>query len=440
MENQLNMPREIAFSVLLNCEQHGAWSDGALKNAIKKAKLDARDSALCSRICYGVQQNELLLDFYISKFSKVRLEKLESAVRIALRMGIYQILLMDKIPDRAAVSESVELVKRHSKNPHSANLTNGILRGFCRSKDKLPQPESLSVRYSHPEWLVELLQEAVGEQELESLLAANNQEVPTTIQVNPLITTAVALRKSLEGANITVTPHPWLEGCFTLSGTGALDTVPGFAEGQFMVQDAAAKLAALAAGARPGMKVLDACAAPGGKSFACAMAMENQGRILSCDIHPKKVKEITSGAKRLGIDILSAQIANGKEFHPEWESAFDLVIADVPCSGLGIIRKKPDIRYKNPSALEGLPSVQSAILNNVSRYVRHGGGLLYATCTVLRRENEDVINEFLKNHPDFRLEPLELPEPVGRVAEGMLTLWPHRHGTDGFFLAKLRKV
>lgn len=440
MAEQHHNARETAFSVLLMCENHGAWSDGTLKNAIKKDGLDVRDSALCSRICYGVQQNQLLLDYYISKFSKVKLEKLEAVVKISLRMAMYQIAMMDKIPDRAAVSESVELVKRHSKNPHSANLTNGILRGFCRSKDKLPQPKELGIRYSHPQWLVELFREAVGEEELEALLAADNSEVPTTIQTNALKAKAEDVVQELEALGVTVTPHPWLSGCYTLTGTGALEELESFRRGDFTVQDAAARLAAMAAGAKPGMKVLDCCAAPGGKSFAAAMAMENRGSITSCDIHPKKVKEITRGAKRLGISIIDAQTANAREFREEWDAAFDLVIADVPCSGLGIIRKKPDIRYKDGAALAGLPAVQRSILDNVSRYVAPGGTLLYATCTVLKRENENIINDFLKDHPDYRSEALNLPEPLGQVGEGMLTLWPHRHGTDGFFMAKLRKL
>ncbi len=441
MAEKTNKARETVFSVLLMCEKQGAWSDGALKNALQKNGLDARDSGLCSRICYGVQQNQLLLDFYISNFSKVKLEKLESAVKIALRMGMYQIAWMDRIPDRAAVSESVELVKRHSKNPHSGKLVNGILRGFCRAKDHLPapEPEDLSTRYSHPQWLVECFREAVGEEELEPLLAANNQQVSTTIQVNTLKADGAAVAAELEGAGVTVTPHPWLEGCYTLAGTGSLEELESFQQGRFIVQDAAARLAVIAAGAKPGMKVLDACAAPGSKSFSAAMAMQNRGSILSCDIYPKKVKRMAADAKRLGGDIVETRVANARVFHPAWEGAFDLVIADVPCSGLGIIRKKPDIRYKDPKALAALPDVQRSILANVSRYVAPGGALLYATCTVLRRENEDIVNEFLKGHPEFHLEMLNLPEPLGVIPAGMRTLWPHRDGTDGFFMAKLRK-
>lgn len=438
MSSQPKNARQTAFYVLESAK-YGAWSDGKLKSAIRANDLSGRDSALCSRICYGVQQNQMLLDFWISCFSRVPVEKLESAVQTALRMGMYQVALLDRIPDRAAVSESVELVKQNSKNPNSSKLTNGILRAFCRKEGEWPQPTNLAVKYSHPQWLVDLFTAELGEGDVEALLKANNGQPPTTIQVNTLRTTPERLATALRERGITVNPHPWLEGCLELTGTGNLEELPQFQTGDFMVQDAAAKLATLAAGPRPGDSVLDACAAPGGKSFAAAMAMKNQGKIFSCDIQQKKVELIRSGARRLGISILETDVRNGKAFYEDYKDRFDLVIADVPCSGLGIIRKKPDIRYKNPEMLEGLPAIQWDILNNVSQYVKPGGCLLYSTCTVLSRENQEVVQDFLSYHPEFSLEAFELPRPVGQVNGGMLTLWPHIHGTDGFFMAKLRK-
>lgn len=438
MSSQPKNARQTAFYVLESAKR-GAWSDGTLKSAIRSSGLSGRDSALCSRICYGVQQNQMLLDFWISCYSRVPVEKLESAVHTALRMGMYQVALMDRIPDRAAVSESVELVKRYSKNPNSSKLTNGILRAFCRKEGEWPHPTSLAVQYSHPQWLVDLFTAELGEGNVEALLEADNSQPPTTIQVNTLRTTPEQLAAALRERGITVHFHPWLEGCLELTGTGNLEELPQFQSGDFMVQDAAAKLAALAADPRPGDAVLDVCAAPGGKSFGAAMAMENRGSILSCDIQQKKVDLIRSGAQRLGISILEAEVRNGKAFYEDCKDRFDLVIADVPCSGLGIIRKKPDIRYKNPETLEGLPTIQRDILNNVARYVKPGGCLLYSTCTVLSRENQQVVQEFLSRNPEFSLEAFELPRPVGKVEAGMLTLWPHIHGTDGFFMAKLRR-
>ena len=234
-------------------------------------------------------------------------------------------------------------------------------------------------------------------------------------------------------------PHPWLADCLILSKTGNLERLTAFQKGLFYIQDPASKLAALALDSRPGMRVLDCCAAPGGKSFACAIQMEGQGEVVSCDLHPHKKKLIQAGADRLGLKNITPMAADGKAFRPEWESAFDRVLVDAPCSGLGVIRKKPDIRYKDPEPLKDLPQVQRAILDNAARYVRPGGVLVYSTCTLLRRENEDVVLGFLKDHPRFKAEGFSLPEHVGEARTGMCTLWPHRQGTDGFFISKLRR-
>ncbi|MCD8367715.1 MAG: 16S rRNA (cytosine(967)-C(5))-methyltransferase RsmB [Clostridiales bacterium] len=437
-EQKQKNARQVALEVLLRCEGRNAWSDAALKDAVRQAGLSPQDSALCSRICYGVQQNRLLLDSWLAWLSTVAPEKMEPPLRVALWTGLYQIALLDRIPDSAAVNETVKLCRSYCRNPHSAKLANGILRSFCRRRGELPQPESLSVAYSHPQWLVDCLGEALGEGgDLEGLLRANNAQPGTTIQTNTLRTTPEALLEELRRAEVQARPHPWLPGCLELSGTGDLERLDAFRRGDFFVQDAAARLAVLAAEPQPGMRVLDCCGAPGGKTFSAALLMGDEGSILSCDIHPGKVKLISAGAARLGLKSVTSRLQNAKEFDPALEGAFDLVIADVPCSGLGIIRKKPDIREKDPAQLAGLPQVQRAILDNVSRYVKPGGRLLYATCTVLKRENEDVVTGFLSCHSDFALEPLPLSEPVGPVKAGMLTLWPHIHGTDGFFMARL---
>lgn len=439
MGKECNLPRLAALQVLLRCEKQGAWPDGALKDAIEEHRLTQRDAAFCSRLCYGVQQNLLLLDFWLGQFSRLPLEKLEPPLRCALRLGLYQLALMDRVPERAAVDETVKLCHRCCKSPNSPRIANGILRSVCRRKAPLPMPEALSLRYSHPQWLVELFSEELNGQGVEDLLAANNAPVPTTVQVNTLRTGSEALIGALREEGVEARPHLWLPDCLELGRTGSLEGLDAFRRGEFYVQDAAARLAVLAAGPEPGMRVLDCCAAPGGKTFAAAIQMENRGSILSCDIHRGKLRLIRSGGARLGLAGIETRVQDGKAFDPALEKGFDLVLADVPCSGLGIIRKKPDIRYKDPETLAGLPKVQGAILENVSRYVRPGGALLYATCTVLRRENQEVVEGFLAGHPEFTMEAFSLPGPLGRVEEGMATLWPHLHGTDGFFMAKLRR-
>lgn len=434
--------RETAVLTLAACEKQGAWSDGYLKRAIREQGLDRRDGALATRLCYGVLQNKLLLDWRLAQVCSMRLEKLDVKVLCGLRVAAYQLLFLDKIPPSAAVNEAVEMVKRHSRNPRAAGLVNGVLRTLLRQEKNLEVNEAdklkrLSIQYSHPQWLVEDFSALLGVEGTQALLAANNQQPPTTAQVNYLKTTPEKLVEELRTAGAEVQPHPWLEGCLLLSGTGDLEQLNTFQRGEFYIQDAASRLVMLAAGITPGQRVLDCCAAPGGKSFAAAILMENRGELISCDIHPHKIKLLEAGRERLGLSIVAPTLQNAAQPREDWLDGFDVVLTDVPCSGLGIIRKKPDIRYKDPALLKGLPRVQRGILDSCARYVRPGGVLLYSTCTVLPRENGDVVDGFLADHPEFLPEPFDLPH-WGKQP-GQLTLWPHIHDTDGFFMAKLRR-
>ena len=259
------------------------------------------------------------------------------------------------------------------------------------------------------------------------------------VQANPLKTTVGGLSVRLEGEGGAVSAHPWLPNCLVLSGSGNMERLTAHKDGLFLVQDPASRLVVLAAGPKPGDTVIDGCAAPGGKSFSAAMLMENRGSILSCDVHPAKLSRMESDAGRLGISIIKTTLLDGTIPAEEHQNSADLILADVPCSGMGIIRKKPDIRYRNKALLAGLPPLQGSLLHNLSSYVKPGGVLLYSTCTVRREENEDVVRAFLKEHTEFRPEAFRLPGPAGDSPEGMLTLWPHIHGTDGFFICRLRK-
>ncbi len=437
--------REAAMLALNACQRQGGWSDGALKKQLAAAELSGRDAALATQLCFGVLQNQMLLDFYLSKFSNIPLKRMEGKVVQTLRLGAYQMLFLTRIPHSAAVNSAVTLVKTHCKNPRAAGMVNGILRSMERSLQNMPvipqvDPVAyLSTLYSHPEWLVKEFILSLGEEETAQLLAADNSQPPTAVMVNTTRTTAEELKAMLEADHVEAEPHPWLENCLLLHRTGDLERLEAFQQGLFYVQDPASRLSVLAAGAKPGMKVLDCCAAPGGKSFAAAIAMENQGEIVSCDLHPHKKKLIQAGADRLGLTIISPKTADGKVFRPEWENAFDLVLVDAPCSGLGVIRKKPDIRYKDPAPLADLPAVQLDILRNAARYVKPGGTLMYSTCTLLYRENGEVVETFLAENNSYKAEAFPLPGPVGLVQGGSVTLWPHRHGTDGFFISKMRR-
>ena len=405
-----------------------------------------RQAALATQLCFGVVQNEMLLDFYISKFSNIPLRRMESKVVQALRLGLYQMLFLSKIPQSAAVNCSVELTRTHCKNPRAPGMVNAILRSLQRNLNQLPTipqndlAEYFSILYSHPVWLVEALLPLLGSEGTAEFLQANNSQPPMTAMVNTTKATAQEATDLLAEQGVEVTPHPWLENCLILNKTGNLERLDAYGQGLFYVQDPASRLMALASGAAPGMRVLDMCAAPGGKSFAAAIQMDNQGEVISCDLHPHKKKLIQAGADRLGLSIIKPMTADGKVRREEWVSAFDLVLVDAPCSGLGVIRKKPDIRYKDPKPLEDLPQVQQAILENAAGYVKAGGVLMYSTCTILPRENGEVVSAFLEKHPEFVREAFELPGAAGRVEAGEITLWPQVHQTDGFFICKLRKV
>lgn len=432
--------RETALNALMACRKNGAWSNGVLKEYIQRDKLDSRDAALATRLCYGVLQNRQKLDFYLRQLLTGKLRDLHPVVRDILHLGLYQLYEMDKIPDSAAVNESVTLTKKYQKNPKAASLVNGVLRNAVRSRDELKEPVSYADRYSHPEELILLLKKNLPKGTLEPMLKANNASPETTVQVNTLRTTAEDLINILEAQHVSAKPHGWMENCLVLSGTGNLEQLPAFRQGLFYVQDPAAKLSVLCAQLpKEGAKVLDCCSAPGGKSFAAAMAMRGLGEITSCDVHPHKVALIENGAARLGLTNITARCQNATELVPEWEGQMDCVIADVPCSGLGIIRKKPDIRYKDLEEMKALPQLQLAILSNQAHYVKTGGVLLYSTCTVLKAENEDVVASFLKDHPDFVREKLTLPEVFPENETGMLTLIPGQYDTDGFFICRLRR-
>lgn len=433
--------RETALNVLIAVRQEGGWSNSVLKNYIHRDKLDKRDAALATRLCYGVVQNRYKLDFYLQQLLTGKVSSLHPVVRDILHLGLYQLFEMDKVPQSAAVNESVDLAKKYCpKQRFAPGLVNGVLRNAVRNMDSLQQPTGWQEKYSHPQALIDLLKGYVGKERIEPMLKANNEAPDTVIQVNTLKITTDALRERLEQEGVHTEHHRWMSDCLVLSGTGNLELLPSFREGLFYVQDAAAKLSVLCVGLpKEDIRVLDCCAAPGGKSFAAAIAMLGRGEITACDVYAHKTALIAAGAQRLGLENIHARCQDATEFVPEWENKMDAVICDVPCSGYGIIRKKPDIRYKNLKEMEKLPQLQRKILWNQARFVKPGGVLLYSTCTLVRSENEDMVEAFLEEHSDFSLEKLPLPAVFTELESGMLALVPGEFDTDGFFIAKLRR-
>lgn len=435
----MDKAREAAVFALERTRRDGAWSS-ALSDAMKtKYDLDSRSLSLAVSISLGVLQSTALLDYYIDLNSKSA-SKIEPKVRDIMRSGAYQLIFMDKIPASAAVNESVALCKKLGYS-RASGFCNAVLRKIASCADKLPEPpgkgtaQYLSVKYSHPRQLAQYIIDRRGYDAAEAFLAADNTIPDTCLQVNTLKITPDELMARLLAESIPCSMHPWLPDCIVTAGS--VSSMPGFDEGLFYVQDPAAKCAVLAAALEPGMYVLDSCAAPGGKSFAAAIAMRNEGSIDSCDLHDKKIRLISEGAQRLGLSCINAFLHDARE---PFYRQYDAIIADVPCSGYGVIRKKPEIRYKPLEDSASMPAIQAAILENLSQYVKPGGVIVYSTCTVLERENEDVVKAFLRAHAEFSAEGFTLPNgETAADGDGYITFWPDIHGTDGFFVSKLRR-
>ena len=426
--------RDAALSALVDCRVKDAWSDAVLKK--HQASLEPRDAALCSALCYGVLQNRALLDYYIDLFLTGK-KKLPPMLRDILRLAVYQLVFLDRVPDSAAVNEAVNQARKRF-GEREAGVCNGVLRNLLRQKNSMVPPADYHIRYSHPEALVELMKDSVGKR-LGRMLEADNS-IPELCAVwNPLQCEESALLDRWTEEAVAFRPHPWLAHGYLLQQTGAPTRLGSFQEGMFQIQDAAAALSVAVLGLAPGMRVLDLCAAPGGKSLAAARAMGNQGEVLSCDIHAGKLPQIDMAAKRMGASMIRTLEHDACVPVDAWRGKFDAVIADVPCSGLGVIRKKPDIRYRDLSAIEELPALQGRILDQASACVAPGGQLLYSTCTVLFREIEAVVQSFLENHPAFECEKLELPEPLAEQASGMVSLYQGWDDCDGFFICRMRR-
>ena len=433
--------RETALNVLIACRKEQGWSNGVLKQYIRRDRLDRREAALATRLCYGVVQNRMRLDYHLKSLLTGKLKDLHPVLRDILHLGLYQLTFMDRIPDSAAVNESVSLAKKYCPKLRSGpGLVNAVLRAALRTE--LLPPKGWAELYSHPQELIDLLKPYVGGKNMEPMLRANNEIAPTVIQVNTTKITTTELMEQLKSEAVEAQPHSWLQDCLVLSSTGSIEELESFQKGYFYVQDAAAKLSVLCAQLPNDMElnVLDACAAPGGKSFAAVIAMGGKGQITSCDVHEHKLDLIEKSAQRLGFSNVTVKLQDGSVFNPRWENAMDAVIADVPCSGYGIIRKKPDIRYKDPKTMAELPALQLEILNNQARYVKPGGVLIYSTCTLVRAENEGVLEAFLAQNPNYQLESLPLPGAFPKNESGMLLLVPGQYDTDGFFISRLRRI
>lgn len=423
--------RTLVLELLLKAEGSKQYSNIALDNALKKSELSPADKGLASALFYGVIERRITLDYQIKSLSSRELAKIDSRTLNALRIGLYQLIYLNRIPHHAAINESVSLCPRKS-----AGFANAILRSFLRKGGlTLPDPantiEYLSVAYSVDIPLISKLLSVFDKEETEKLLIAINTSPDTTLRVNTLLTNRSVLLENIPSSTPTINSP---NGLYV---QGSVRELYGFDEGLFFVQDEASQICVEALGAKSGDLVMDICACPGSKSFGAAISMDNCGAIYSFDLHENKLSLVNSGADRLKISIIKTNACDGRHFLPEFEEKADRIICDVPCSGFGVLAKKPELRYKNPEESASLPKIQRDILNNACKYLKSGGTLIYSTCTILPEENEKNIEQFLSSHPDFTLEPWKIGNIVAE--SGMITLLPHIHKTDGFFIAKLKR-
>ena len=430
--------RQTAIEALLQINQDGGYSNVVLNNIIVRNQLSQQDAALCSALVYGTLERKITLDHIIRNYSKTPLRKLTPSVLEILRISLYQLIYLENIPDSAAVNEAVKLT-RVMKAASASGFVNGILRAFIRDDKKIPPlkkgtlAQKWEVEYSCPSELIERLLKSCSEEQVKSLLKHSLGKPKLFARVNTTKISAENLCEKLkeEGVSAEISD---LENCIILENISSLENLQSFKEGFFHIQDKSSQLCAKMVCAKENMRVLDVCAAPGSKSFTICEFMNNKGEVISCDIYSEKIKKIKNSANRLGLSIINAMENDAIEYNPEL-GIFDRVLCDVPCSGLGIIGRKPEIKFKNPKEFEGLPPIQMDILETSAKYLKKDGILTYSTCTVLPEENQKIVEEFLRNHKDF--EPYYQDEHT----EGWYSaLFPNMKGSDGFFIATMRKI
>ncbi len=418
----MDLSRKTAFDVLLNMEKENSYSNLTLNRFIEQNKPE--NKAFVRELVYGVLENKILIDYYLDSLIKSGIKKVGKKEATLLRMGLYQIIFMDSVPEYAAVNETVNMAKKLCRDREG--FINGVLRGYMKKEIPLPKDRKnfLSVKYSFPCWIIDLWSEQYGEDMCEKLLGASNKRPQLSVRVNMMKITPDALTEILEEKGFVVSKGRFSKRILHVKGTGLLD-LKEYEEGLFSVQDEASALAADMLGAEEGDSVIDVCAAPGGKTAAIGEMMNNRGTIKSFDIYEHKLPLIEEQAERLGIKIITTGILDGSIGSFKLKETANKVLADVPCSGLGVIRRKPEIKYKEPQDLRNLYRIQAEILEKSSEYVKTGGTLVYSTCTVNSDENSKQILNFIKKHDDFEILDEKQFLPIEDI--------------DGFYICKMIK-
>ncbi len=439
MEQMQNPARALALQILNKTDSQGQYTNLALDAALKRSTLSAPDKALVTVLVYGVTERRLTLDYIADALSSRPSESLDGTVRNLVRMGLYQLRYLDRVPAHAAINETVALAPRRARG-----FVNAVLREYTRRQNEIAFPDKqtellryLSVTYSIPMPLCAKLTQIFGEERAQSVMEAFGHAPPLTLRVNTLKITPEQMASELCALGYRVQASDALPSALTVA-----DFVPSgsvqIEQGQAFVQDPASQICVEVLGAVPGDTVIDACACPGSKTFGTAIRMQNQGRILAYDLHQSKLSLIEKGAQRLGISIIETAERDARDHDVSLRGIADRVLCDVPCSGFGVLGKKPEIRYKDLSDAAALPDIQLAIVQNCAHYVKSGGVLVYSTCTIFPEENEQNVQRFLAANPQFVAQDFAVGDVCSK--HGMLTLTPDAHGTDGFFIAKLRKI
>lgn len=440
--------RELAIKILNRIQNEGAYSTLAVKKALED-KSERKDSGFIRELVYGVLENQRLIDEIVKESSSVKIRKIHPIILIILRTAIYQLLFMDTVPESAIVNEAVNLAKKYGHRG-TTGFVNGLLRGvsskkaYFKSEEYMSQECELGIRYSHPDYLVALWRTQYGLEFTKDLLKANNSVPPFTIRNNTLKIDSTDLISILEAEGYETEPGKYSKDCIIIKNPRSMTRLSAYTDGLFTIQDEASMLVTEVLNAQKDSLILDVCSAPGGKATHIAQWIGDKGTIIARDIYPHKLKLIEELSLRLGIKSIKSEIWDVKEPDDKLKYKVDYCLVDAPCSGLGLIRRKPDIKWTRTSEeLIELSRLQTIILKTASNYIKPGGTLVYSTCTINRHENLDVITNFLRESTDFRLVPIELANGVKISAtqdSGYLELYPNIHGTDGFFMAKMVRI
>ena len=451
VSNDAKNVRQLACEILLKVDSQKAYADILLDHAFKRASLNERDRALLLELTYGTLRWRGKIDAYLSQHLPRSLSGTDAFARNLLRVTTYQLFFLDKIPDYAAVNEAVELAKiqRGSK---TAGFVNAVLRNLLR-QSKISRTAkvaddsiaALAAEYSHPEWLVRRWRDEFGQREVCALMLANNQRAPIVLRVNRLKSSREELLARLLRAGIAASATPWSPDGIMLESSGAVENLPGFADGLFQVQGESSQLIAYLLAPLPGERILDACAAPGGKTTHIAELMKDSGELIAMDNSARGLERIRENIARLNLHSIHVVKTDAtKELVGELNAPYDRILVDAPCSGFGTLRSHPEIKWQRQEAdIRRLSGLQSKILKRMANYLKPSGVLVYSTCTLASEENEQVVEGFLAQHNEFELEdaPRYLPEAAKHMVRGdFFQALPQRDNTDGFFAARLRKV